>query len=145
MELTITSGISDGLSNLIAATRLPGINSLVTAELEARKSRANGPRIKKARADEVRRIIWEQAQQYWKLHPNYSGDASNTARQVADSVNEILRTRKLLPLSKRGLSSKTISDYIRASVNGNLSELPNSETRMDNSETPVAALEQTIR
>jgi hypothetical protein len=121
------------------------INSLATAELEARKSRANGPRIRKARAGEVRRIIGKHARQYWKLHPNYSGDASNTARQIADSVNKILRTRKLLPLSKRGLSSKTISDYIRTSVNGNLSELRNSETRMDNSEIPVAAQEQAIR
>jgi hypothetical protein len=124
---------------------LAGVNSLATAELEARKSRANGPRIKKARAEEVRRIIGEQAQQYWKLHPNYSGDASNTAPQIADSLNEILRTRKLIPLSKTGLSSKTISDHIRTSMKKNLSELSNSETRMDNSEIPVAAQEQAIR
>lgn len=121
------------------------INSLATAELEARKSRAIGPRIKKARADEVRRIIGEQAQHYWKLQPNYFGDASNTARQIADSVNEILSTSKLIPVSRRGLSSKTISDHIRASMKKNSSELPNSETKSDNSEILPAAPEQAIR
>jgi hypothetical protein len=152
LNLLVRDGIDNHLGNIgwlieaYHAYMIAGrINSLATAELEARKSRANGPKIRKARADEVRRIIGEQAQQYWKLHPNYSGDASNTAPQIADLVNEILKTRKLIPLSKRGLSSKTISDYIRASRKENLSELSNSETRMDNSEIPSAAQKQAIR
>jgi hypothetical protein len=94
------------------------LNSLAHQGVMARKARAQGPASKHDRATQTRRIVLTKAEHHWAEHPALRGDASNTAARITPEVNEELRSKALLPRGKAGLSSKTISDHIRAGIRG---------------------------
>ena len=119
-----------------ASLRMLGpINSAAADGIAARKARAAGPASRRERAKTIREVIGKRTLQYWSIKPIFRNDASNTARAIASGVNLELRKSHLLPLSKKGLSAKTIADHIRALMRDKSSGLANTAAGLVNSET----------
>ena len=119
-----------------ASVRMLGpINSAAADGMAARKARAAGPASRRERAQAVREVIGKHALYYWSVKRIFRNDASNTARSIASGVNVELRKSRLLSLSKKGLSAKTIADHIRALMRDKSSALANTAAEMVNSET----------
>jgi hypothetical protein len=85
----------------------------------AQQGRSQGPNARRAKTQEVRKLIWQAAQTYWSKHPNYAGRRQSTAEAIAAQVNaEILRRS----LTSKPLTAKAISEHIAAGLKtGNLS------------------------
>ena len=119
-----------------ASLRMLGpINSAAADGIAARKARAAGPASRRERAKAVRDVIGKRALHYWLVNPILRNEASNTARSIASGVNAELRKSRLLPLSKKGLSAKTIADHIRALMRDKSSGLANTAAGLVNSVT----------
>jgi hypothetical protein len=96
------------------------INNLATMGFKARKGRSDGPLARHRSGKETRQVICDQAKQFWSAHPLYRNDATNTAEQIAATVNAELLARKLLSRGKTKLCDKTIGDHIRAGIRGKM-------------------------
>jgi hypothetical protein len=90
-----------------------GLAPIIESGVLARRIRAAGPKALKQRSEEAGAIVARLAQDHWARHPLAPRDASNTSLAIADAVNAELADRNLLPASRPGLKTKTISDYIR--------------------------------
>lgn len=95
-------------------------NFFAAAGMAAQKGRAIGPATKRKQAEQRKEIISSIANKFWSTSPIHRFDATNTAAAIVEEVNEALALAKLLPSTKKGLSVKTISDGIRASVRGKI-------------------------
>lgn len=90
---------------------------------QVQKARAQGPQIRRQRAEEIRRIIWSVAQRFWLRRPIFKNDGTNTASSTARLVNRVLRLKKLIPKDSTGLTHKTIADHIRRAIRENTAAL----------------------
>ena len=120
-QLLARDGIDPHLQRIFALMkaysdyRLAGkINTLVDQAITGEEARSLGPPARRQRACAVRQVIAEAAEAYWLDYPKLRNYASNTAACLADEVNQRLRSQRLLPANKTGLSTKTIADHIRA-------------------------------
>jgi hypothetical protein len=102
------------IMDLYGNYKIAEINSLAKAGAAANQARKAGPRTRRTRREEIRNIVCLHTEQYWRDHPTYKGDASNTAKCIAVPVCKDLKAKKLLPT--RGRAEKTIADDILAGI-----------------------------
>lgn len=102
-----------------ADLRISGeINRLAYEGMQARKIRGRGPEFKRNRAESTRQIIMAAAEAYWTANPIRHKAIRATTDSIADTVNEGLRSKGLLPRGKQRLSHKTIRDHLAISLRG---------------------------
>lgn len=102
-----------------ARFRISGpINNLATQGLAASRGRMSGPKARQSASVQRRSVIWLRAQELWACKRHLNGDAHNTALHIVEDVNTELSARHLLGKHNRPLSTKTISDHIRACCRG---------------------------
>jgi hypothetical protein len=104
------------IMDLYANYKIAEINSLAIAGVAANQARIAGPKARRTKRQQIRNIVWQHTKQYWRDHPTYKEDASNTAKCIAVSVCKDLKAKKLLP--GRGRAEKTIADDILAGIHG---------------------------
>ena len=94
------------------------VNKMATTGVAATRARANGPKARRQRSEQVRAIIQHHTEAYWSSNAAYRGCISTTAAQIRDDVNTALKAKELLPKSGRLPSAKTIADHIGKILRG---------------------------
>jgi len=89
------------------------LNALALAGDAAKKGLEAGPRAKKERAKNVRKIVLAKARECWSDHPKLEGQPFNTAKKIAPAVND---ARQAIEPGCQRLSPKTIADHLRLAI-----------------------------
>ncbi len=89
------------------------LNNLAMAGLASEKGLAQGPQTKIERSRTLRQRILEIAQDFWSRHPEFKGHPVNTAKKIADTVNN---DRERMRPGSAPLVYKTISNHLSVAL-----------------------------
>ena len=79
----------------------------------SKKGREKGPSVKKERARALRALILVKADECWARHPRLAGQTVNTAKKIADAVNQARASQNL---GRKPLAVSTIANQLRVAL-----------------------------
>jgi hypothetical protein len=91
------------------------VNRLALRGRETEKSLAEGPKVRGRRSAETLVVVCKHADEYWRRKAAMRGIQTITGEEIAADVNTELRS-----LGLKVLRAKTIADYIRKGISGQL-------------------------
>jgi hypothetical protein len=89
------------------------LNELAASGEASKKGRAKGPSVKKERARKWRELILAIAVKFWEQNPRWVGQPVNTAKKIAQAVNQMRAARQP---GCAPLATKTIADHLRVAL-----------------------------